>query len=365
MHAQWSLITMVSLVYHVESKCSATSYYKNCWIRRFPGTFIDIGESQRRGAQLLKFYQEETALKCSRTCCLTRNFSCNLAIFHYDTTRENVNCYHMNCPKLDSCIFSHRSNVILYNITKGVDPDLLVFGKHFMSNVRAQPNLFSRVNISEPLASDKRHFNRPPLPQVATLTLMQITKNPSKGKSLPPATTQGSSKPSKQAPSSHTASTTAEYLAGKTQASSKANLENKTTKTSLPIITTTLAPFILIATSLSLHTSPPISLISMARPANMGSSKQNPNDTKGYLVRNHTADQEISSEGTTGWDVAIHTLVVAVATCTTVLLSCCCSFLLVARWRGRKKRKGCYKTAWRGKRGSMQLIKYVIVRESN
>lgn len=56
-----------------EPRCSPTSYYKNCWIRRFPGVFIDLEESERRGAQLLERYAEESALKCSRTCCLTRN----------------------------------------------------------------------------------------------------------------------------------------------------------------------------------------------------------------------------------------------------------------------------------------------------
>lgn len=73
MTVPWGLLTILSLVYHTESRCSPTTYYKNCWIRQYPGIFIDIEESQRRGAQLLKYYQEETALKCSRTCCLTRN----------------------------------------------------------------------------------------------------------------------------------------------------------------------------------------------------------------------------------------------------------------------------------------------------
>lgn len=84
MKVTWGLLTVLSLVCHTESRCSPTSYYKNCWIRRFPGIFIDIEESQRRGAQLLKYYQEETALKCSRTCCLTRNCElCSLSCVKY------------------------------------------------------------------------------------------------------------------------------------------------------------------------------------------------------------------------------------------------------------------------------------------
>lgn len=73
MRSAWGLLAVLSLVCHTEPRCSPTSYYKNCWIRRFPGIFIDIEESQQRGAQLLERYAEESALKCSRTCCLTRN----------------------------------------------------------------------------------------------------------------------------------------------------------------------------------------------------------------------------------------------------------------------------------------------------
>lgn len=152
MNATWGFLTVLGLLCRTEARCSPTSYYKNCWIRRFPGIFIDVEESERRGAQLLKHYQEESALKCSRTCCLTRNcelfcwvffyitiqnnhkqqikstfainftfslaVSCSLAIFHYDTSQDNVNCFHLHCPTLESCVLSHRVNVVLYNITK-------------------------------------------------------------------------------------------------------------------------------------------------------------------------------------------------------------------------------------------------------
>uniref|UniRef100_A0A4W6CVP3 Uncharacterized protein n=1 Tax=Lates calcarifer TaxID=8187 RepID=A0A4W6CVP3_LATCA len=107
---------------------------------------------------------------------LTLTVSCNLAIFHYDTTQENVNCFHLHCPTLESCILSHRGNVVLYNITKGVDPDLLVFGKHFTSNVRVLPHHYGRVNASEPLPSDKRQFIHPPPPAVLPLTSAPTVK---------------------------------------------------------------------------------------------------------------------------------------------------------------------------------------------
>uniref|UniRef100_A0A672NC15 MANSC domain-containing protein n=1 Tax=Sinocyclocheilus grahami TaxID=75366 RepID=A0A672NC15_SINGR len=119
MTVPWSLLWILGLICSSDSSCSPTSYYKSCWIRRYPGLYVDIEESQRRGAHILKLYQEESAVKCSRACCLTRNFSCNLAVFHFNTTQDSVNCFHLQCPNLESCIPHHRGNVILYNVTKG------------------------------------------------------------------------------------------------------------------------------------------------------------------------------------------------------------------------------------------------------
>ncbi|XP_075945732.1 uncharacterized protein mansc4 [Anarhichas minor] len=393
MNVTRGLLTVLSLVCHTESRCSPTSYYKNCWIRRFPGIFIDIEESQRRGAQLLKYYQEETALKCSRTCCLTRNFSCNLAIFHYDTTQEN--CFHVHCPTLESCILSHRGNVVLYNITKGVDPDLLVFGKYFTSNVRVLPHHYGRGNASEHLPSDKRQFIHPPPPAAlpltsaptvkppttarrvlpTTSTTQQSTSQPStlptttaplsstpeallaSGNHAQPTTPTTSLAPSFTPPSSSTATTLSSYNPKTTPASSTTAAQPSTSPTH-PFTTTQPA------------TSPPTSTALMA---SVESSKQYPNDTTGSLGKNHTAGsdegQGVSGEDNLGglgpgWHGAAHTLLIAVAICVTVLLSCCCSVLLVVSWRGQRKRMGRYRTSWRGKRGSMRLIKYVLVREN-
>ncbi|KAJ0069165.1 hypothetical protein NL108_003082 [Boleophthalmus pectinirostris] len=316
MNATWRLLTLLSVVCYTESRCSPTSYYKNCWIRRFPGIYIDVEESLRRGAQLLRFYQEDTALKCSRTCCLTRNFSCNLAIFHYDAIQESVNCFHLHCPTLESCILSHRGNVVLYNITKGVDPDLLVFGKYFNTNVRVLPHHYIRSNASDPLPPDKRQFIHP------------------RPRPLPPA-------PAPQ-PSSTTTSKTTLTTANRRE---QPNMETSTEPSGI-------------------------------EPSIM-SSKHKTNDTKGSLGRNHSAvseDGQASAGGVggdpwgelgPGWHVATHTVLVAVAICVTVLLGCCCSVVLVFSWRGHRKRMGRYRTAWRGKKGSMRLIKYVLVKENS
>ncbi|KAM8751077.1 uncharacterized protein mansc4 [Acanthopagrus schlegelii] len=396
MNVTWGLLTVLGLVCHTESRCSPTSYYKNCWIRRFPGIFLDVEESQRRGAQLLKRYQEETALKCSRTCCLTRNFSCNLAIFHYDTTQENVNCFHLHCPTLESCILSHRGNVVLYNITKGVDPDLLVFGKYFTSNVRVLPHHYGRVNASEPLPADKRQFIHPPPPAVLPLTsaptvkplttasraLITTTTTTTLQTTIQPSTIPTTTLPSSPVPSRDDAQTTPAISSTSLTPSFTTPLSPTTATTFGPYNPSTTSAFSTTAaqpsttpthhhtTGYQLATSPPTST---AITDNIESSKQYPNDTKGNPARNNTAGSEGGQGGGgedaieglgPGWHVAAHTLLVALAICVTVLLSCCCSILLVVSWRGQRKRMGRYRTSWRGKRGSMRLIKYVLVREN-
>ncbi|XP_056137656.1 MANSC domain-containing protein 4-like [Lampris incognitus] len=424
MSVPWSLL-FLGLLCRAESSCSPTSYYKNCWIRRFPGLLIDMEESQRRGAQLLKSYQEETALKCSRTCCLARNFSCNLAVFHYDVVQENVNCFHLHCPTLESCILTYRSNVVLYNITKGLDPDLLVFGKYFTSNVRVLPHFYARVNASEPLASDKRQFSRPLLPPapppitapaddpntttmgrtpaLTTTTTSATTSSALRSTSQwPPmistttmATLFFTSTPT-PAPSDHERTTSTPPSDPSTSSAPLTPKTSSATTSHTPYTahTTITATAVLSATSNSaaitrlspsaIPTRQSTSTLSQADAdtlttfttmAKVESSKQYPNNTKVYLDRNHTVGGEgglgvgggFTTQGAlgSGWHLAAHTLPVAVATCIAVLLSCCCSLVVVMSWWGRRRRKGCYRTAYRGRGGSMRLIKYVLVKENS
>ncbi|XP_054883950.1 MANSC domain-containing protein 4-like isoform X2 [Poeciliopsis prolifica] len=373
------LLTVLGLVCHTESMCSPTSYYKNCWIRRFPGISIDVEASQRRGAQLLRSYPEDTALECSRRCCLARNLSCNLAVFHFDA----ANCVHLHCPSLESCIVSHRENVVLYNITKGVDPDLLVFGKHFTSNIHVLPHHYSRVNASDPLPSDKRNFIHPPPhpvrpPTAAPSVEPFVPPTPADATTAQQRTTDPTTKSAfteQTSPSSdshvHTAILT---TAARSAESSIATSNSVTSPTSVDLetppgfSTTTAKPF----TSIPATTVHKVTSSASATTTLTGETEHGSADVTagGNYAAGGDEGQEVGEDDTveelgSGWHVAAHTLLVAVAICVTLLLSCCCSVLLVVSWRGQRKRMDRYRTSWRGKRASMRLIKYVLVKENS
>lgn len=85
MNVSRALLTLLLVARRAESRCSPTSYYKNCWIRSFTGIVVDLEESERQGARLLRTYREESALRCGRTCCLTANgeLPCGVQV-HFD-----------------------------------------------------------------------------------------------------------------------------------------------------------------------------------------------------------------------------------------------------------------------------------------
>ncbi|XP_030628029.1 MANSC domain-containing protein 4 [Chanos chanos] len=376
----WRLFTTLSLICYTESKCSPTSYYKNCWIRRFSGLFVDIEESQRRGAQLLKFYQEDSALKCSRACCLTRNFSCNLAVYHFNTTQDSVNCFHLHCPSLESCILRYRGNVILYNVTKGVDPDLLVFGKYFTSNVRLWPHMASsKLNASEPLVTDKRHFSWPPVQPLTYAQTKQTSTTPQRSSQQTSSTisTTITETPKNTTPNVTLSTSATPLLNAVTtitlthHSSVRTALPTQTTRSYTTTTSKTTSTPLTVPPPQHTTASPPETnssyITSLTVPANIEGDKPYPNDTKGYISRNYTTTDGQPPDGgdlTPVWHLATSTALVVLVACATLLFGCCCSVLLGVSWRGRRRRKGRYRTAWRGKRGSMRLIKYVIVRES-
>ncbi|KGL80404.1 MANSC domain-containing protein 4, partial [Tinamus guttatus] len=304
------------------SLCSPTAFYKNCWIRQFPGLLIDLQESQRRGAQVLKIYSEVSSQQCSRTCCLLKNVSCNLAVFYHGAPQENRNCLHMSCPALESCILKARINTILYNITAGIDPDLLIFEKL----TPKEPNTRSLLNKNEKQSSTK-------IPELERCQQNNVTSS----YLLP------------QNPSSTTSH-------GLIDPFSTSLVVQKTEVTTLPRQETFLLddPFAKMTSTTSvstrsltssdqrtvpstLITRSPETLSHVPTSPRLNSSKQHFNDTKGYSGRNYTSENEAPA-----WEaVALGVWLIAVVLCSSLIFLCCCTVVLASGCC--RKRRGQYK----------------------
>lgn len=256
---------------------------------------------------------------------------------------------------------AENRDFLTFFLPPGVDPDLLVFGKYFTPNLRLLPHHYSQVNASEPLPPDKRQFVHAPPP--ATLPLTSTPTNPDATSTrtlqtttqLPTSTTTPSSSPEPpQSPESHAPMT-------------------PTTPTPTPTFSSTAPPSSPAGTTMK-HPNASAALspsTSLQPPTAPESSERSPNNTEASVGKNHTSggeggqDEEDSVGGfAPGWPVAAHTLMVVVAICIVVLLCCCCPFLSLVSWRGQRKRTGRYRTPQGGRRGSMRLIKYVLVREN-
>ncbi|NXP86368.1 MANS4 protein, partial [Passerina amoena] len=330
------LLLLLGLPGHSRRLCSPTAFYKNCWIRRFPGLLLDLRESRRRGAQLLQGYAETSPQQCSRSCCLLRNVSCNLAVFYHGAIHENRNCLHMSCPALESCILKAGVDVILYNITTGIDPDLLIFEK-----LKSQEaNAYSSASKSERQHSTKtpeggrcQHHNAttsgspllraPPAPMNHGLP----ANTPSPSWSLTVQRTEGT------AYSRADTSPAAVAFAKRTSSRSVITSSDK-------VAHSALSP------------KPAQMLSHVPTPPRLNSSKQHLNETKGYSGRNSTSDNEAAA-----WEAAaLGVWLIPVVLCCSLLCLCCCTVALTA---GRCScRRGHYKPVRTRTTMSGQLMKH-------
>uniref|UniRef100_A0A8D2NLB4 MANSC domain containing 4 n=1 Tax=Zosterops lateralis melanops TaxID=1220523 RepID=A0A8D2NLB4_ZOSLA len=293
--AQALLLLLLALAGESQRLCSPTAFYRNCWIQRFPGVLVDLRESLRRGAQLLQGYAESSPQQCSRTCCLLRNVSCNLAVFYDGAIHENRNCLHMSCPALESCILKAGVDVILYNITTGIDPDLLVFEKLKSQEPSAQS--------STPEWGRCQHLNATTsgsaLPRAPPAAMSSPANTPSPSWSLTVQRTEGAAKRAETSPDMDFAERTSSRWLSSSDKVAHSALSLKPTE---------------------------VLLSHGPTPPRLNSSKQHLNETKGYSGRNSTSENEAAA-----WEAsALGVWLIPVVLCSSLLCLCCCTVALTA-----------------------------------
>ncbi|XP_005234804.3 MANSC domain-containing protein 4 [Falco peregrinus] len=338
------VLLVLGLAMESDSLCPPTTFYKNCWIRRFPGLLIDLQESQKRGAQVLKIYAEVSPQQCSRTCCLLRNVSCNLAVFYHGAINENMNCLHMSCPALESCILKARINVILYNITKGIDPDLLIFEKLTSKEPRhhTSPSKYERQNGTKTTEWERcQHHNA----TSSSLLLQAPSSTTSHGLTA----------------NTYTSSTS--LMVQKTEVTAYSRAETfsptdhfaKGTSTTLVRTRSITSSDKQTAYSTLIPKSAEV-LSHMPTPPRLNGSKQHLNETKGYSGRNYTSDNDAPA-----WEAApLGVWLIPIVLCSSLIFLCCCTVAFTA---GRcSNRRGQYKPIRRRTTMLRHFIKYTAVK---
>ncbi|XP_042322421.1 MANSC domain-containing protein 4 [Sceloporus undulatus] len=325
------IFLLLGWVWRSDCLCSPTTFFKNCWIRRFPGLAIDLENSQRKGAHVIKVYTNSTAQQCSQTCCLLKNVSCNLAVFYYETNNQNRNCLSIYCPALESCILKPMINVVLYNITAGIDPDLLVFEKLSFKDMttRSSFNKWERhgsVRVADSEKCQDATTTSKDLPPKALSAVVQELKTNSK-------TTSTTGVPMyKTAPTVYIGPTVASVKGHFTKVTDIISGKNSSRATS--VSTTALPSYAFTSLKMLSH------LPSMAY---LNNSKHL-NETKGYGGRNYTSDDQGQKPAWEG--VERKTWLLPVMLCSSLILICCCSIFLATGCH--RKRHGHYKPRRRG-----------------
>ncbi|XP_045667807.1 MANSC domain-containing protein 4 [Ursus americanus] len=330
-----ALILLLSMGWTSDSLCSPTIFYRDCWIRRFPGLLIDLEESQKLGAQFLKYYSESTGQKCGRSCCLRKDVSCNVAVFYHDPIHDNVNCLHIHCPTLESCVLEPGTSAILYNVTEGIDPDLLVFEQSPPTylNTRSSSNTWDRLRILKAMHLDKQ--------QTTVINqMLPSTEAPSITTHQDLVVNTDDTRYSREL----TTDSWARFISLNDSIITDVNMVSHSTDFINNPDNKTISPFFVPIDTKLFHR--PI-------PSRLNSSKQLLNKTKGSNSRNHTSEKgDMTPDGAS---MTSKMWLAPVALCTSVVFLCCCIIILASGYC--RKQQGQYKLGQR-KSESRQIKKF-------
>ncbi|XP_075066649.1 MANSC domain-containing protein 4 [Mixophyes fleayi] len=340
----WTLCASSSL-------CPHTTYYHDCWIRRFPGLFLSFSGSEQRGARVLQRQEEPSAQSCSRKCCDQE--SCNVAVFFSETSAGKANCHLMHCPQPESCLVQLLERGVLFTVTAGVDPDLLVFDKSGHVDLNPRSSLkWGRLNVSRspafpslgspPVLVTNEHPNNQPSSSPQKLP-PQPPRHSSPPQS-PPQLPSPADSPLRSHPPTHSPSLTAPLTRESTFISASVDRslqEGDLGKEPLP-------------------SSPPLDqpMSDVQSPAHLDSSKQHVNETKGHSGRNQSSEGDAEDNA----DPLANLWPLPALIGSTVTLLCCCSGIL-AFGCCRRKRRGRYRPGRARDPGRGTLIRCTLLKE--
>uniref|UniRef100_A0A8C5MYB8 MANSC domain containing 4 n=1 Tax=Leptobrachium leishanense TaxID=445787 RepID=A0A8C5MYB8_9ANUR len=304
--------------------CPHTSFYHDCWIRRFPGLFLSLAVSKQRGARVLQKQPEVSASRCSRKCC--DQASCNMAVF-MDNIEGQDNCHLVYCPQPESCILQLQERAILFTVTSGVDPDLLVFNKQGQVDFNPRSSLkWERSNESRPLNSSPLHTPDVLTTSAASVKQQETISGNSPQQPLSPPRPSPQNSPLRSFPPTQSPPLTTP------SASDKPFITPSGTRGLVGAITTE-------------KTAPSVPPLGQPRPnlqspAHLDSSKQHLNETKNHNGRNQSSEGELDDPR----DPLANLWLLPCLLGSALAFLCCCTGILTLGCCKRRKR-GRYRPA--------------------
>ncbi|KAM8973889.1 MANSC domain-containing protein 4 [Pelodytes ibericus] len=331
--------------------CPHTLFYHDCWIRRFPGLSLGLPASEQRGARVLRRKSQLSASLCGRMCC--DQASCNMAVFYADTRDGQDNCHLVHCPQPGSCILQLQEKAVLFTVTAGVDPDLLVFNQQGQVDFNPRSSLkWDRPNDSHALASSSAQPPALITSVVPASKQASSTHNPPPQPLSPPHSSPQHSPPHpgdsplRSFPPTHSPPFTAPLLS-----------EN-------PFISPsgTLPPSGDSISNQPTSSWPPLGQPrpNLQSPAHLDSSKQHLNETKTHGGRNQSSDGELEDAK----DPLVNLWLLPGLLGSSVALLCCCSGILALGCCRRRKR-GRYRPGHARDTRRGTLLRCTILKEAD
>ncbi|XP_010714536.1 MANSC domain-containing protein 4 [Meleagris gallopavo] len=249
-----------------------------------------------------------------------------------------MNCLHMSCPALESCILKARINVVLYNITTGIDPDLLIFER---LKYKGPSTYISQNNYERQNSTKTSEWERCQNGNVTSSSLLLQAPSSTISYSI----------------TANAFTSSASLTAVKTKGSTYSRESTSLLDNHLAKRTSTTSGSTRLFTSSTLIPKSAEVLSRMPTPPRLNSSKQHLNETKGYSGRNYTSDNEAPA-----WEAAaLGVWLIPVVLCSYLIFLCFCTMAPGAGCC--RSRKGHYQPIQRGRTMSRQ-IKYTTVQGS-
>eukprot|EP00058_Branchiostoma_floridae_P008372 XP_002593860.1 hypothetical protein BRAFLDRAFT_75680 [Branchiostoma floridae] len=112
-------VLLLLLVIIGAASASELAQYGQCSLNFTDGKIINLRKSKELGGAIfLSSFSSDSLEDCSHSCCDDTAGQCSVAVYHNDRNMDN--CYHINCPDPQSCVYQDLAGYTLAIISRAV-----------------------------------------------------------------------------------------------------------------------------------------------------------------------------------------------------------------------------------------------------